>query len=153
MSKRRLRKLMIWIRRSVFLVSRTYEWSFLLSVSIEIYISILQMWNKNISSFSLIVAWFWSCNCKHLSSFSNVLLYFGACKREHGARSVYMFNIGTFMNNLQILDTNPQLFFHLQQQRFIELIRQNEIQKALDFAKEELVPRGEENVCSFLLKL
>ena len=48
--------------------------------------------------------------------------------------------------HLQILDTNPQLFFHLQQQRLIELIRCGKIEEALEFAQEELAPRGEENV-------
>ncbi len=47
----------------------------------------------------------------------------------------------------QILDTNPQLFFHLQQQRLIELIRSGQVEEALEFAQEELAPRGEENVC------
>uniref|UniRef100_A0A7N0TJG4 CTLH domain-containing protein n=1 Tax=Kalanchoe fedtschenkoi TaxID=63787 RepID=A0A7N0TJG4_KALFE len=47
--------------------------------------------------------------------------------------------------NPEILDTNPQLFFHLQQQRLIELIRQKDFVKALEFAQEELAPRGEEN--------
>uniref|UniRef100_A0A2P2LFR7 Glucose-induced degradation protein 8 homolog isoform X2 n=1 Tax=Rhizophora mucronata TaxID=61149 RepID=A0A2P2LFR7_RHIMU len=46
---------------------------------------------------------------------------------------------------LQILDTNPQLFFHLQQQRMIELIRKGKIEEALEFAQAELAPRGEEN--------
>lgn len=45
----------------------------------------------------------------------------------------------------QILDTNPQLFFHLQQQRLIELIRRGEFAEALEFASEEMAPRGEEN--------
>ncbi|XP_058095442.1 protein GID8 homolog isoform X2 [Magnolia sinica] len=44
-----------------------------------------------------------------------------------------------------ILDTNPQLFFHLQQQRLIELIRNGKVEEALEFAQEELAPRGEEN--------
>lgn len=48
--------------------------------------------------------------------------------------------------SLQILDTNPQLFFHLQQQRLIELIRNGKVEEALEFAQEELAPRGEENV-------
>lgn len=54
---------------------------------------------------------------------------------------------------LQILDTNPELFFHLQQQRLIELIRQGKTEEALEFAQEELAPRGEENVslCVILL--
>jgi hypothetical protein len=47
--------------------------------------------------------------------------------------------------NPEILDTNPQLFFHLQQQRLIELIRAGKIEEALEFAQEELAPRGEEN--------
>ncbi|KAL0578709.1 hypothetical protein V5O48_003265 [Marasmius crinis-equi] len=47
--------------------------------------------------------------------------------------------------NPEILDTNPSLYFHLQQQRVIELIRQGRIAEALQFAQEELAPRGEEN--------
>ncbi|KAM7525123.1 hypothetical protein LguiA_015025 [Lonicera macranthoides] len=54
--------------------------------------------------------------------------------------------------NPEILDTNPQLFFHLQQQRLIELIRNGKLQEALEFAQEELAPRGEENQ-SFLEEL
>ena len=45
---------------------------------------------------------------------------------------------------MQILDTNPSLFFRLQQQKLIELIRQGRIVEALQFAQEELAPRGEE---------
>lgn len=47
--------------------------------------------------------------------------------------------------NPEILDTNPQIFFHLQQQRLIELIRNGKVEEALEFAQEELAPRGEEN--------
>ncbi|KAB2026805.1 hypothetical protein ES319_D06G246700v1 [Gossypium barbadense] len=54
--------------------------------------------------------------------------------------------------NPEILDTNPELFFHLQQQRLIELIRNEKIEEALEFAQEELAPRGEENQ-SFLEEL
>lgn len=57
--------------------------------------------------------------------------------------SHYYFEIHCF---LQILDTNPQLFFQLQQQRLIELIRNGEVEEALEFAQEELAARGEENV-------
>ena len=41
------------------------------------------------------------------------------------------------MNDLnpEILDTNPRLFFHLQQQRLIELIRSGDLDAALDFAQ------------------
>lgn len=49
------------------------------------------------------------------------------------------------------MDTNPQLFFHLQQQRLIELIRNGKVEEALEFAQEELAPRGEENVIFILL--
>ncbi|ESQ29333.1 hypothetical protein EUTSA_v10023660mg [Eutrema salsugineum] len=54
--------------------------------------------------------------------------------------------------NPEILDTNPELFFHLQQQRLIELIRQGRTEEALEFAQEELAPRGEENQ-AFLAEL
>lgn len=54
--------------------------------------------------------------------------------------------------NPEILDTNPQLYFHLQQQRLIELIRHGKVEEALEFAQEELAPRGEENQ-SFLEEL
>ncbi|KAG5622638.1 hypothetical protein H5410_007856 [Solanum commersonii] len=47
--------------------------------------------------------------------------------------------------NPEILDTNPQLLFHLQQQRLIELIRNGKVEEALEFAQEELAPMGEEN--------
>ncbi|SPO39347.1 related to Glucose-induced degradation protein 8 homolog [Pseudozyma flocculosa] len=45
----------------------------------------------------------------------------------------------------EILDNNPLLFFHLQQQRLIELIRAGSINEALEFASENLAPRGEEH--------
>lgn len=47
--------------------------------------------------------------------------------------------------NPLILDENPQLFFHLQQQKLIELIRAGDVSAALEFAQMELAPRGEEN--------
>ncbi|KAI0053339.1 lish motif-containing protein [Auriscalpium vulgare] len=47
--------------------------------------------------------------------------------------------------NPEILDTNPALYFHLQQQKLIEFIRQGKIAEALDFAQQELAPRGEES--------
>ncbi|KAF9462145.1 CTLH/CRA C-terminal to lish motif domain-containing protein [Collybia nuda] len=47
--------------------------------------------------------------------------------------------------NPEILDTNPALYFHLQQQKLIEYIRHGKISDALQFAQEELAPRGEEN--------
>nr|CAD1818248.1 unnamed protein product [Ananas comosus var. bracteatus] len=54
--------------------------------------------------------------------------------------------------NPEILDTNPQLYFHLQQQKLIELIRLGKVEEALEFAQDELAPRGEENQ-SFLEEL
>ncbi|KAL4069682.1 CTLH/CRA C-terminal to lish motif domain-containing protein [Scleroderma yunnanense] len=47
--------------------------------------------------------------------------------------------------NPEILDTNPALYFRLQQQRLIELIRHGRIAEALQFAQNELAPRGEES--------
>ena len=45
----------------------------------------------------------------------------------------------------EILDTDSKLFFHLQQQQLLELIRQGDIEKVLHFAQSELSARGEEN--------
>ncbi|KAI0639677.1 CTLH/CRA C-terminal to lish motif domain-containing protein [Trametes polyzona] len=47
--------------------------------------------------------------------------------------------------NPEILDTNPSLYFKLQQQKLIEYIRQGKVAEALQFAQEELAPRGEES--------
>eukprot|EP00033_Pygsuia_biforma_P003435 GCRY01003764.1.p1 GENE.GCRY01003764.1~~GCRY01003764.1.p1 ORF type:complete len:231 (-),score=51.38 GCRY01003764.1:842-1534(-) len=54
--------------------------------------------------------------------------------------------------NPEILDNNKPVYFHLQQQQLIELIREGEIAKALVFAQEELAPLGQEN-SSFLAEL
>jgi len=42
----------------------------------------------------------------------------------------------------ELLDTKPLLYFHLQQQKLIELIRSNQIEAALEFAQSELAPHG-----------
>lgn len=47
--------------------------------------------------------------------------------------------------NPEILKTNPKLFFHLQQQRVIELIREGNLEEALEISNKELAPSGEEN--------
>ncbi|PRP85898.1 hypothetical protein PROFUN_06172 [Planoprotostelium fungivorum] len=47
--------------------------------------------------------------------------------------------------NPEILDTNSALFFHIQQQRLIELIRENRTMDALQFAQQQLAAQGEEN--------
>lgn len=45
----------------------------------------------------------------------------------------------------QLLDDNRYLYFHLQQQHLIELIRRKDIEGALQFAQENLADQGEEN--------
>lgn len=47
--------------------------------------------------------------------------------------------------NPYILEAQEELFFHLQQQRLIELIRQGKTEEALNFAQEYLAPQGEEH--------
>ncbi|KAI9295787.1 hypothetical protein K502DRAFT_324126 [Neoconidiobolus thromboides FSU 785] len=47
--------------------------------------------------------------------------------------------------NPEILDTNPDLFFHLQLQKFIEMIKERKDKQALEFSQNELAARGEEN--------
>ncbi|XP_033106414.1 glucose-induced degradation protein 8 homolog [Anneissia japonica] len=44
-----------------------------------------------------------------------------------------------------LLDNDKYLFFHLQQQHLIELIRQRSLESALDYAQVHLAERGEEN--------
>lgn len=45
----------------------------------------------------------------------------------------------------EILDYNPRIVFHLYQQQLIEMIRRGDTAAALDFAQEELAPKGEAN--------
>jgi hypothetical protein len=47
--------------------------------------------------------------------------------------------------NPEILDANPTLHFHLQQQRLIELIRHGQTEDAIAFAQSELAPLGQED--------
>lgn len=47
--------------------------------------------------------------------------------------------------NPLILEENSQLYFHLQQQKLIELIRAGDTLAALEFAEKEFAPRGEEH--------
>ncbi|KAJ2889632.1 hypothetical protein IWW38_004595, partial [Coemansia aciculifera] len=47
--------------------------------------------------------------------------------------------------NPDLLDTDPRLYFHLQQQHLIELIHEGRAEEALEFAQEELAPHGEEH--------
>ena len=48
--------------------------------------------------------------------------------------------------NPNILEESDQVYFRLQQQRLIELIRKGEVEEALQFAHDYLAPRGEDNV-------
>ena len=52
---------------------------------------------------------------------------------------------GLSVHHMQILEERTALYFHLHQQHFIELVRQGQTQEALEFAQENLAPRGEEN--------
>ncbi|XP_063685094.1 glucose-induced degradation protein 8 homolog [Bolinopsis microptera] len=45
----------------------------------------------------------------------------------------------------ELLDMKPTLYFHLQQQKLIELIRSKNIEEALLFAQTELAPHGEDH--------
>ncbi|XP_053481055.1 glucose-induced degradation protein 8-A homolog isoform X1 [Ictalurus furcatus] len=45
----------------------------------------------------------------------------------------------------ELLDTNRYLYFHLQQQHLIELIRLRETEAALEFAQSQLAEQGEES--------
>ena len=45
----------------------------------------------------------------------------------------------------ELLDDDRHLFFHLQQQQLIELIRENKVEEALKFASEQLAEKGEES--------
>lgn len=47
--------------------------------------------------------------------------------------------------NPEILDHNPRLFFTLQQQKLVELIRCERLEEALEFAQDDLAPLAEEN--------
>jgi len=53
--------------------------------------------------------------------------------------------------NPKILDSQPKLYFLLQQQRMIELIRQGpeKISECLGFARRELAPRAAKNVSGY----
>lgn len=45
----------------------------------------------------------------------------------------------------ETLDTEPTLYFRLQLQKLIEMIRADKVAEALDFAEEELAPLTEAN--------
>ena len=49
------------------------------------------------------------------------------------------------MNDIhpELLDNDRYLYFHLQQQQLIELIRDKQVEEALEFAQIHLAERGE----------
>ncbi len=49
------------------------------------------------------------------------------------------------VRGIQILEREQTLLFHLHQQQLIELIRDNKVPEALEFATDYLAPAGEEN--------
>lgn len=53
----------------------------------------------------------------------------------------------SLVNNLhpELLDNDRYLYFHLQQQQLIELIREKNVEEALEYAQTHLAERGEEN--------
>ncbi|CAG2201745.1 glucose-induced degradation protein 8 homolog [Mytilus galloprovincialis] len=53
----------------------------------------------------------------------------------------------SLVNNIhpELLDNDRYLYFHLQQQHLIELIREKNIESALDYAQTHLAERGDEN--------
>jgi len=52
----------------------------------------------------------------------------------------------------ELLDDERDLFFHLQQQQFIELVRENKIEDALKFASDHMAERGEESGSEAILE-
>ena len=46
---------------------------------------------------------------------------------------------------MQILEENARVFFHLQKQQLIEMIRAGKINEGLEFAQEFLAYKGEES--------
>lgn len=47
--------------------------------------------------------------------------------------------------NPELLDSKPHLFFHLQQQKLIELIREKNVEEALEFSQNVMAELGTEN--------
>ena len=49
--------------------------------------------------------------------------------------------------NSEILEKNPPIHFELQKQKLIEIIKQNKVEEALQFAQNKLFPITQNNVC------
>jgi hypothetical protein len=77
----------------------------------------------------------------NLSTLSERMAIRNAIQEGNISRSVELLN----EFDPDILDTNPELYFYLQLQQLIELIRTGNVDDALRFAQEELAPRGREN--------
>ena len=48
--------------------------------------------------------------------------------------------------NSEILEGNPSIYFELQKQKLIEIIKKNDIENALTFAQNKLFPIAQNNV-------
>jgi glucose-induced degradation protein 8 len=48
--------------------------------------------------------------------------------------------------NSEILENNPSIHFELQKQKLIEIIKQNKVEEALQFAQNKLFPITQNNV-------
>ena len=55
--------------------------------------------------------------------------------------------------NSEILENNPSIHFSLQKQKLIEIIKQNKVEEALQFAQNKLFPITQNNVSIKILKL
>lgn len=51
--------------------------------------------------------------------------------------------------NPEILEANPSIYFELQKQKLIEIIKKNDIENALLFAQNKLFPIAQNNVIIF----
>ena len=63
---------------------------------------------------------------------------------ENGQIDVAIEKLNDF--NPQIIDGNPKIFFMLLLCKFVEMVRTGDLERAVEFAAEELAPRAEENV-------
>jgi len=55
--------------------------------------------------------------------------------------------------NSEILEANPSIYFELQKQKLIEIIKKNDIENALSFAQNKLFPIAQNNVRFFFYLL
>jgi hypothetical protein len=53
--------------------------------------------------------------------------------------------------NSEILENNPHIYFELQKQKLIEIIKQNKIEEAINFAQNKLFPITQNRVSLYNL--